>query len=341
MQSETVGPPERAVTIYDVAKVAGVSPSTVSRAFSRPGRVSARTAQHVRQVAADLGYRSEEIFPPPTPTRTQLIGMAVSDITNPFYFPIIRGGERAAAEAGFSLVLTDADESDRIERESLKRALPVVDGMVIASTRLSDTDLRSIGRNVPVVVLNRPVPGLNSVIPDTDRAVRRAVEHLASLGHRKVCYVAGPEASWVDGARWRALREASLELGLDLRDQRIGPVPPTVPGGGKASTEVIAKRATAVLCYNDMIAIGVMRGLRARGVAVPGQVSVVGFDNTVASTLVTPGLTTVASPLVTLGEAAMRNVIALSKGAVPHGKGPTVIPCRLIVRESTGPPPIT
>lgn len=339
METAPREPPGRGVTIYDVAKVAGVSPSTVSRAFSRPGRVSARTAQHVRQIAADLGYRSEEIFPPPAPTRTQLIGMAVSDITNPFYFPIIRGGERAAAEAGFTLVLTDADECEQTERESLKRALPVVDGIVIASTRLSDTDLRSIGRNVPVVVLNRPVPGLNSVIPDTDRAVRRAVEHLASLGHRKVCYVAGPEASWVDGARWRALREASLELGLDLHDQRIGPVPPTVPGGGKAAISVIAKRATAVLCYNDMIAIGVIRGLRARGVAVPGQVSVIGFDNTVASSLVTPGLTTVASPLVSLGEAAMRNVIALGRGATPHGKGPTVIPCRLIVRESTGPPP--
>lgn len=185
METAPREPPGRGVTIYDVAKVAGVSPSTVSRAFSRPGRVSARTAQHVRQIAADLGYRSEEIFPPPAPTRTQLIGMAVSDITNPFYFPIIRGGERAAAEAGFTLVLTDADECEQTERESLKRALPVVDGIVIARTRLSDTDLRSIGRNVPVVVLNRPVPGLNSVIPDTDRAVRRAVEHLASLGHRK------------------------------------------------------------------------------------------------------------------------------------------------------------
>lgn len=337
MESDAGPARGKAVTIYDVAAEAGVSPSTVSRAFSRPGRVSARTAQHVRRVAADLGYRSEEIFPPPTPTRTRLIGMAVSDITNPFYFPIIRGGERAAAEAGFTLVLTDSDECGRTERESLRRALPVVDGMVIASTRLSDTDLRSIGKNLPVVVLNRPVAGLSSVTPDTDRAVRRAVEHLAELGHGRVCYVAGPEASWVDGARWRALREASLELGLDLRDQRIGPVPPTVPGGVTASAEVIAKGTTAVLCYNDMIAIGVIRGLRARGVAVPAQVSVVGFDNTVASSLVTPGLTTVASPLVTLGAAAMRNVIALSKGAVPHGRAPTVIPCRLIVRESTGP----
>lgn len=310
---------DRPTTIYDVARVAGVSPSTVSRTFARPGRVSSRTAQRVRAVAEELGYRSEAVFRPLAPEKTRMIGLAVADITNPFFFPLIRGAERAAAEAGFTLLLSDAQESRQHEWEMLERALPVVDGMVISSSRMSDTDLRSVAKNVPVVVLNRHVTGLMSVITDTPRGVRRAVEHLAALGHRRICYVAGPEASWVDGARWRALREACLEL--ELRECRVGPVAPTVAGGASAAAAVVAKGATSVLCYNDLVAIGVIRALQQRGVGVPDQVSVVGFDNIFAAPLITPALTTVASPQGSIGETAVRNVIALSRRAAGGGAG--------------------
>lgn len=324
-------------TIYDVAREAGVSPSTVSRAFSRPGRVSSETARRVREVADRLGYRAEEVFRVPAPVRSKLIALAVSDIANPFYYPIIRGAEHAVAAEGFTLVLADAQESDRREREMLPRILPHIDGLVIASSRISDTDLRSLARTVPMVVLNRPVAGLTSVLPDTPRAVRRAVEHLASLGHRRICYVPGPEASYVDGARWRNLREACHEL--DLCDSRVARVPPTVCGGEAAAAAVIAKGARAVLAYNDLVAIGVMRGLHAAGYRVPEDFSVVGFDNTIASDLVTPTLTTVAAPLVKLGAVAVQNVLALAAGATHRAPEPTVVPVRLVVRKSTAPPP--
>lgn len=322
-------------TIYDVAREAGVSPSTVSRTFSRPGRVSSETAQHVRAVAEKLGYRADDVFlAPQRRTPTRLIGLAISDITNPFYFPIIRGAEHAAAAKDYTLVLADAHESDRRERETLNRVLPHLDGLVIASSRISDTDLRSLAKTVPVVVLNRPVAGLTSVVTDTPRAVRRAVEHLATLGHRRICYVAGPEASYVDGERWRNLREACLELGLT--EVRVGPVEPTAAGGQEAAPLVLAKGASAVLAYNDLVAIGIMRGLKAAGRRVPQDYSVVGFDNSAVADLVEPALTTVAAPLARIGEIAVNNVIALSQGATSRSRQPTVVPVRLVVRDSTG-----
>jgi DNA-binding LacI/PurR family transcriptional regulator len=328
-------PVGRRVTIYDVAQEAGVSPSTVSRAFARPGRVSSKTGAHIRAVADRLGYRADEIYRPARPEHHNILGLAVSDITNPFYFGVIRGAERAAAQAGFTLVVGDAHESEDAEREMLARQLPIVDGLVITSSRLSDTDLRGLARTVPVVVLNRQVRGLPCFVPDNTRGIKRAVEHLGALGHRALAYVAGPEASWADGMRWRALLEAAHEL--DLTAHRIGPVVPTMRGGMGAAEQVARGPHTAVLTYNDLVGVGVLKGLRAAGVDVPGRVSVVGFDDTPAAELVVPGLTTVASPAMLLGHSAVQTLVAMRKGAEPRRDQAVVLPVRLVVRESTGP----
>ncbi|MGC5583992.1 LacI family DNA-binding transcriptional regulator [Ornithinimicrobium sp. W1679] len=321
------------VTIYDVAREVGVSPSTVSRAFSRPGRVSSETSRRVHDVAERLGYRSEQLHRLPSPTRTRVVALAVSDITNPFYFGIIRGAEKAAADNDFSLLVADARESAEEERRMLARHLPLVDGLIVTSSRLSDTDIRGLARKVPVVVLNRRVPGLPCVLPDTPRGIRRAVEHLATLGHTRIGYVAGPGASWADGSRWRAVREACMEL--SLTDVRVGPVTPTLAGGRGAAQDVVGRGLTAVIAYNDMVAVGLLRGLEALGAEVPGDVSVVGFDNTLPADLV--GLTTVAQPVTLLGETAGRHVIGMATGQVEQREQLSVLPVELRVRESTGP----
>src|SRR5690606_30445312 len=219
----------------------------------------------------------------PAPARTRVVALAVSDITNPFYFGIIRGAEKAAADNDFSLLVADARESAAEERRMLARHLPLIDGLLVTSSRLSDTDIRGLARKVPVVVLNRRVPGLPCVLPDTPRGIRRAVEHLATLGHTRIGYLAGPEASWADGARWRAVRAACM--GLSLTDVRVGPVTPTRAGGRGAAQDVVGRGLTAVIAYNDMVAVGLLRGLEALGAEVPGDVSVVGFDNTLPAEL--------------------------------------------------------
>jgi LacI family transcriptional regulator len=325
------------VTIYDVAREAGVSASTVSRAFSRPGRVSNDTSRRVHEIAERLGYRSDQPHRLQGSTRTRVIGLAVSDITNPFYFGIIRGAEKAAHDNDFTLMVADARESADEERRMLARHLPLVEGLIVTSSRLSDTELRGLARRLPVVVLNRRVPGLPCVHPDNARGIRRAVEHLATLGHTRMGYLAGPEASWADGSRWRAVREACLEL--MLTDVRVGPVRPTLAGGRGAAAEVVERGLTAVLTYNDLVAVGLLQGLAALGVDVPGEVSVVGFDNTLPAELVTPGLTTVAQPVTLLGETAGRQVISLVKGQATSRELTSVLPVQLTVRQSTGPAP--
>ncbi|MDO5500366.1 MAG: LacI family DNA-binding transcriptional regulator [Propionibacteriaceae bacterium] len=332
------GPPiPRSVTIYDVAEVAGVSASTVSRVFSRPGRVSARMAHHVREVAERLGYHADLPTPPVTRRDNHLIALAVSDITNPAYFGVIRGAESAASERGQSLVLLDTQESGEREKDHLNRLIPSLVGAVLASPRLSDQQLRMLAKQVPLVLVNRAASGLAGVVPDNGRGVRRAVEHLASFGHTRIGYLAGPENSWTDGIRWRAMREAALELELNV--VRIPATAPTVSGGRAATDEVLGSRATAIMAYNDMMAIGLMHALGAMGITVPERLSIIGIDNTMPAGLVTPGLTSIGAPMLQLGALATSNVIALAAGAKWQHDGPIVVPMRLVVRDSTGPAP--
>src|SRR4051794_32371109 len=215
---------ERPVTIYDVARAAGVAPSTVSRAFSRPGRVNAATAERVRQVAEELGYRANLLARALSTARSHMLALVVSDVTNPFYSEIVRGAQAEAAERGYTLVLADAQESDRVERAALERALPSVDGVVLGGSRMSDSAIRMIAKQKPVVVLNRVVVDVPSVVPDNPAGVRQAVEPLSARGPSSLTYVAGPEASWADGMRWRSLQDVAAELQLAFR--RVGPFPP-------------------------------------------------------------------------------------------------------------------
>lgn len=321
------------MTIYDVAAVAGVAPSTVSRAFARPGRVNADTAARIRAAANELGYRSDLLARAPSSARTRMLALMISDVTNPFYSQLIRGAQVAASQEEYTVLLADARESDIVERESLERLLPSVEGIVIGSSRMSDTSLRMIAKQRPMIVLNRPVSGVPSVVPDILRGVRQAAEHLGSRGHDQITYVAGPEASWADGMRWRALREAGHEL--EMHTRRVGPFAPTVEGGVLAAKELIDSLPTAVLAYNDLMAIGLMRSLQREGIRVPEEISVIGFDNILPAELVSPGLTTVAAPLRVMGSTAVGNLVAVIRGALYDNDGQYVLPTRLIERGST------
>jgi DNA-binding LacI/PurR family transcriptional regulator len=321
-------------TIYDVARVAGVAPSTVSRAFSRPGRVNGDTAERIRTIATELGYRTNPLARALPTGRTSMIALAISDITNPYYFEIIRGAQATAAAAGYTMLLADAQESQQLEREALERAVPSVDGIVLASTRMSDSAIRMTAKQRTLVVLNRAVADVPSVVVDHAQGMRYAFEHLRSLGHEQITYLSGPEAAWADGMRWRALRELSTEANLSLR--RLGPYPPTVVGGVAGAEDLRQHPTSAVIAYNDLMAIGLLRGLAAIGVRVPDDVSIVSCDNIFGAELVTPGLTTVAGPLRTLGSTAVQNLLALVGGAEPTTGEPVLLPTRLVVRESSG-----
>ncbi len=165
-------------TIYDVAQAAGVAPSTVSRALAKPGRVSFKTAEHVRRVAEELGYRSGRMDLPMSTRGTGVLALIVADIANPVFVGMIRGAEREAAQHGLTLAIIETQESVEGEQRAISRLEATVDGFILASSRLPDATIRALAKRKPVVVLNRTVGEVASVVSDNVRAIKKATEHL-------------------------------------------------------------------------------------------------------------------------------------------------------------------
>ncbi len=322
----------RAPTIRDVAARCGVATSTVSRAFSHPGRVNPATRKRILDAAAEMGYRPNPIARALPSGRTKTLGLLVPDITNPFFLDLIRGAERAAAAAGYTLVLADTEESTETEATVVDRLTRAVDGFVLASSRLSDARLRAAYASVPLVVVNRRVPPVPGVVIDSAHGTRQAAEHLASLGHTRIAYLAGPRASWSDARRWRALQSVARRRGLHV--VRIGPLAPTVDAGVAAADGLLLEQVSAVVTFNDLLAIGVLRRLRARGVDVPGQISVVGCDDIFGADFCHPPLTTLTAPIETAGRSAVDLLLGVLDGSPSSGRD-VVLPTRLTIRDST------
>jgi LacI family transcriptional regulator, repressor for deo operon, udp, cdd, tsx, nupC, and nupG len=329
--------PQRRPTLTDVAEAAGVATSTVSRAFTRPQRINHRTRDHVLRVAEELGY-----VPNPTAQalgsgRTRTIALLVPDITNPYFSGVIKGAERAAAAAGLTLVLGDTAENPTAEAELVRRLERAVDGFVISASRLADDELHAAAERSPITLVNRATVGLGCVVADYDSGTRQIVDHLSSYGHRSFVFAGGPAESWSGARRWQGLQAAAAERGMEAR--RFGPYMPTLGGGPAAADAVVAAGATAVVCHNDMLAIGVMRRLAERGQRVPEDVSVVGFDDVFGADFCHPTLTTLAERTEDAGSRAVELLVQ----QLPQRptEGPTrVLPTHLVVRDSTGTAPV-
>jgi len=327
-----------AATIYDVAELAGVSASTVSRALSKPGRISASTEQRIRAAAEQLNFRVNPIARALHTGRSSTLALVVADITNPVIFGIVRGAEQAASAAGYTLVIAESQESDATEAEAIERLMPSVDGMILATSRLADDRIVDIASRKAAVLINRAVDGIDSVLLDVDEGVQQLISHLSDLGHRSIAYLSGPDRSWISERRWDGLLGAAEERGMALVE--IGPNAPTILGGREALRRVRAARARAVVAFNDLIAIGLMQAAAEQGLEVPTDLSVAGFDDIFGSELIVPPLTTVRAPLVSAGERAVQILLhRLGAAAPPLDSG--LLDTRLIVRGSTGqaPPP--
>ena len=320
------------VTLQDVAREAGVAVSTVSRALTQPERISPPTRARVQEVARRLGYRPNRIARAVVSGRTQMLAVLVPDITNPHHFGLIRGAEERARAADRTLVLGDTRGDPGLEADHLDRLGSVVDGIVLASSRLPDADLQELARRRPVVLHNRDLPGLPGVVTDFDDGMRQILGHLVALGHRRVAYLSGPRRAWSEGRRWVALAAEATRAGVVVA--RLGPFAPTLDGGPAAADAGLASGATALVAYNDLLAIGVLRRLEERGVAVPQTVSVTGFDDIFGADFCHPPLTTVTAPT----EEAGRVLVEMLLGGRASDAERIVLPVRLRVRGSTGPP---
>ncbi len=323
-----------AATIYDIAELAGVNPSTVSRALSVPGRISQKTEAKIRAAAETLDFQFNPMARALPTGRSQTIGLLVADITNPVIFGIVRGAEHAAAVAGYTLVIAESQESGEAEAQAISRLLPSVDGIILATTRLSDERISALAERKPMVLINRHVGDVAGVLPDVETGVDALMTHLASLGHRTIVYLAGPETSWISRRRWEAMLDASERL--DIGVVEIGPNSPTIQGGHDALRRVVAARTTAVIAFNDLMAIGLMQAAASASIVVPDQLSVAGFDDIFGSELIVPPLTTVQAQLELAGERSVAKLLGQfddQQGIIDD----SALATSLIVRGSTGP----
>ena len=265
----TTQPPavDRPATIHDIAALCGVAASTVSRALSTPDRVNIRTRQRIEAAAARLHYIPNSQAKALSSGRTGAVGVLVPDITNPFYFDLIRGTQLQLKAAGYTQLLVDTEESDDVEASTLEQLRKSADGIIVAASRLTDEALLAAAAKMPLVTINRDVPGVPAVIIDTPSATSQALDHLVSLGHTRIAYMAGPLTSQSSTRRWTTLSEAAEERGVEVR--RLGPFAPKTQSGAAAADAAVHSGVTACIAFNDLIAIGMLQRLRERGIRVP------------------------------------------------------------------------
>jgi LacI family transcriptional regulator len=331
------------VTMADVAGEAGVSLMTVSRVVNNKDDVSPATRQHVQAVIERLGYSPSGIARGLATRCTHTLGLVVPDVANPFFSDVARGAEHVAYAAGYNVFLCNTDEDperDLAVLQSLEEKR--VDGVVLCSSRLDDSDLRRVLNWHPAVVLvNRRLEAASGedrvgvVMVDDEAGGQMATQHLLNTGHRAVGLLTGPPASRSGRLRVKGFRAALV--GADLLDDsaRIRPCSPTVEGGREAVRELLAAEPelTALFCYNDLVAVGALHACADLGRSVPDDISVVGFDDIPLAALVTPPLTTCRVPRYEMGSQAMQLLLD-QISSYPEEYREIVLQPELIVRAS-------
>lgn len=329
------------VTIRDVAKEAGVSPTTVSRALSRPGRVNLETATKVREVAERLGYRTKNLEPQNDDALRGMILTTASDLKYSVFADFVDGMQKPCLDRNFILLTAITEENRDLERSTIMRMTSQVDGLILTSSRLSDSTVRKAAQMRPTVVVNRLVSGVQSVISDDRPVLTKIVRRLKALGHRSISYVAGPDNSWQNGLRWQALLVACQQEQIRLR-RIAGPHLPTRATDSlmeDAFHEFMRSPTTAVVLFNDIFALQFMDLLDAADIRVPEQVSVIGIDDTPESARSNPPLATVHIPREEMGSDASSKLISKILHTSDGSTTPVVRYSTFIERASVGPAP--
>ena len=322
-----------AVTLADVAQALGLSASTVSRALSDPDKVNAHTRERVRRAARELGYIPNQTARSLISGHHDIIGLIVPDIANPFFPPIIKAIQARAALKDKTVIIADVNEhpGDEVQRAQIIRKR--VDGLIMVSPRAADERLCELTDLRPIVYVNRRVPGAANVLVDNVDGVAEAVEHLTALGHKKIAYLNGPRRSWSNQQRRDAIVAACMTQGVELVE--YGPFEPQVQAGGRAADLVHASDVTAVIAYDDLIALGLMTRLAERGVRVGPDISVIGIDDSPMSGMAYPTLTSIHVPGAEAGMTAVDMVLDMIENPTDEEPPVVQLETRLVVRGST------
>jgi LacI family transcriptional regulator len=343
------------VTIRDVARECGYSASTVSivlngAPLSRyiPGDTKGR----IETAAKRLGYRPNPLARSLRSQRSNIVGVMVIDITDPFCTPILRGLENALYQANYLSLMADAhNEPNRFERYLEMLLDRRVEGLVVIANWLV-TDIKLLADltecRVPTVIAGRSFENhsVSTVSVDNENGASMALEHLYRLGHRDIALLRGPKALSSSGQRWKGIRAFAQSAGLHLDSKKILELPESLDPnssfetGAQLTGELLrqGKEFTALMAYDDMTALGALRALKKKGLRVPEDCSVIGFDDVAQASLSVPSLTTVRQPMEAMGSLSAGMVLDAIKAMDEKQDIPVVrrkIPAELVVREST------
>ncbi len=342
VRKRTVRTARTTLTIHDVARAAGVSIGTVSKALNRGGSLKQETREKVIAVAKRLGFRPNDLAQSLHRGQTFTVGLITSDSFGRFSIPIMEGLEEHLADARISVFMCNgADDPEREARHVDALLGKRVDGIVVTGRRADPRRRLEVhGSGVPVLYVysQSDEPGAFGLVPDDEGGAELAVEHLTRLGRRRIAHVTGPERFEAVRLRRDGYRKALRRAGISAPKNGFLAGPWSEEWGRTAAAKLFASKSVApdaVFCGNDQIARGVADHLREQGINVPGDVSIVGFDNwEIVAGATRPPLTTVDMNLKELGREAGRRLIDLIGGA--ELSGVRRLPCSLVVRESCG-----
>ena len=344
------------VTIRDVAKESGFSSTTVSIVLNNAPLaryIPASTKKRIEKAAKSLGYRPNLFARSLRSKRSHTVGVIVFDMTDPYCTLVLRGIENSLYQSSFLPILTDVhNERSRFERylemlldRRIEALIVVANWVFVNIDILADLEKSSI----PTAIIERELDtdSVSSVIVDNELGGQTALEHLYSLGHRKIAFIRGPKHLADSGPRWNGVRAFARKNDVEMDPRLILELPESrdpnssFDGGYKLTEELIkSKRSfTAILAFDDMSAFGAIRALRKAGIQVPEQCSVIGFDDIAASGLYAPSLTTVRQPMEVMGAMAASIVVEGITALLEKRKVPAVhrkVAPELVVRESTG-----
>jgi LacI family transcriptional regulator len=337
------GSGRKTAKLADVARIAGVSTATVSRALTQPGKVKPATAARIRQAVESLGYVAHGAARALASRRTRTVGAVIPTLDHAIFANTTHALQKTLDEAGYTLLLAchefDAAAEARMIQALIERG---VDGLVLLGTSHHPSVFQMMEmHHLPYVLTwaldasgRHPCVGF-----DNRAAAIRMTRYLLELGHREFAMISGiTEGNERAGERLEGVRDALAEAGISLRPDRVVEKPYTLPAGREGLREVLraTPQPTAVVCGNDVLAIGALAECHATGLAVPQQVSVTGFDDLEMAAVVTPGLTTVHFPTAELGAHAAHNLLARLAGRAPAAR--IELPVELVVRGSAAPP---
>ncbi|MFD3584583.1 LacI family DNA-binding transcriptional regulator [Streptomyces sp. NPDC058683] len=324
------------MTINDVGTAAGVSTSTVSRVLNGTARVDPELVRRVQEAVAELGYRPNAAAQGLARGEAGAIGVLVPDLSNPYFPDVLKSVSAVARSHGRRVMVMESDEDPASEHELAEELMRCCDGVLLCSPRMDRSALVDLaGRGHPAVLVNRIVPGLSlpSVSADFYGGMTLVCGHLAQLGHRRVAYLSGPEASWANTERIRAF-DAAAAFGVEVS---VIPCGHTARQGYQAAGSARDRDVTAVVAYNDLVALGAVAALEESGLRIPDDMSVIGCDDISLDDLPhSRRLTTVSLARHELGRQAAQKLETLMAGGADAE--PQYIPMRLRVRHTSAPP---